>query len=196
MTDAGVDGCMENARPNGAKPKWTVLPNGRPGMELPLQKGVRVYLAHDGVKRLCRHGECSSTIFKYKSREDKARYSVCDCKNADGLTAARRSKQPDDWDPPTFYEILVMNDTEEVEQPGGRKARFIPYSDANGACPAFMLPSGQLRCRHGNSESTLRRKMKNPELKLKADCGCELGEATWRRLSLGTAKKRISQPSS
>ena len=47
--------------------KWTILPNGRAAIRLPRQKGVEVFLALDGVCRLCRHGETRSAISKWKA---------------------------------------------------------------------------------------------------------------------------------
>ena len=179
--------------PNEATPKWTILPNCRPGMQIASQKGVNVYLASNGFTRLCRHGETTGTIFKNRSPKapacNRAKFSVCDCMNADGLTSTRRATVPQGWNPPSYYDILVKNDTEEVELPGGRKARHIPYSERNGTCAAFMLPSGQLRCRHGNSESTLRR-LKAGDPRIKIRCDCAVDDVSWRHLWFGNNSKK------
>ena len=179
--------------PNEGTPRWSILPNCRPGTQIASQKGVCVYLATNGYTRLCRHGETTGTIFKHRSPKapvcNRAKFSVCDCMNADGLTSTRRATVPKGWNPPSYYDILVMNDTEEIELPGGRKARRIPYSERYGACEAFMLPSGQLRCRHGNSESTLRR-LKSGDPRIKIRCDCVVDDVCWRHLWFGNNSKK------
>lgn len=89
-----------------------------------------------------------------------------------------------------------MNDTEEVELPGGRMARYIPFSERNGACAAFMLRSGQIRCRHGNSESTLRRLKREDDPSVKIRCECDLKDNCWRQLCFGNATKRENKVAS
>ena len=166
---------------------WTVLPNGRLGKAMPSRKdGVQVYLAVDGRTRLCKHGESHSFINKWKDcPHERPVGSICDCRNCDGLTATRRAKAPKDWHAPSYYAVLCALGCEEIEIQGGRKARKIPNTDSKSA--AFMLPSGAIRCRHGNSESTLKSIQKGNERALRK-CDCVTGDRCWRRPRLGTMR--------
>ena len=106
LLEPGVENLCGNTRTGilgSDTSKWTILPNGRAGMRLPRQKGVEVFLALDGVCRLCRHGETRSAISKWKADPASLRpkTSCCDCQNCDGLTASRRAQVPEGWQPPS-----------------------------------------------------------------------------------------------
>ena len=165
--------------------EWVPLPNGRLGLALPCKKR-RVYLATDGRTRLCEHGETASAISQYSNgSRTRPVDSACSCMNTDGLTAGRFQKAPPNWhNAPPYYDVLVARGVEEVELPGGRAARRLPY--AIGNTKVFMLPSGALRCRHGNSESTLRSVEKGSANPRRRPCGCAIGKQSWRRGRLQT----------
>ena len=172
--------------------EWTPLPNGRLGLSLDVSKKREVYLAADGKTRLCAHGCTASAILQYAAgSRARPADSACTCKNVDGLTAGRFAKPPLDWPgAPSYYDVLVARDAKEVELPGGRFARKLPQGQqqqATGASPVYMLPCGNLRCAHGNSEATLRAIAKDPQGR-KRPCGCMLGGRSWRRGRLGTLK--------
>jgi len=168
--------------------EWVPLPNGRLG--LPLEdassKKRRVYLATDGKTRLCEHGETASAISQYAAgSRNRPSDSRCSCKNLDGLTAGRFAKPPPDWHPPSYFDVLVARDTKEVELQGGRFARKLPHTGTS--VPVYMLPCGNLRCAHGNSEATLRAIAKHPDGR-RRPCGCTLGGRSWRCGRLQTLK--------
>lgn len=172
--------------------EWVPLPNGRLGLPLPVaskKRGGTVYLATDGKTRLCEHGESPSAISQYASgSRARPADSSCTCQNVDGLTAGRFGKAPDDWPtpPPSYFEVLEARGAEEVELPGGRRARRLP--PVAGVCAAVMLPCGTLRCVHGNSEATLRGMAKQPARCYRHPCDCVLGGHSWRRGRLQTLK--------
>ena len=132
-------------------------------MLIPCKKR-KVYLATDGKTRLCEHGETASAISQYAAGSRvRPVDSLCTCKNVDGLTVGRFAKQPPNWPhAPSYYDVLVARNAQEVELPGGRLARKLPTCD--GASAAYMLPCGNIRCAHGNSEATLRTIAKHPLL--------------------------------
>ena len=170
--------------------EWVPLPSGRLGMPLSCNKRC-IYLAADGRTRLCEHGETATTISQYATGSRKRPAdSTCTCMNVDGLTAGRFKQAPQGWPgAPSYYDVLVARNMEEVELPGGRVARRMPYK--TGACVALMLPDGNMRCQHGNSESTLR-SIGKPSGKPKAGadrrpCTCRLAGRSWRRGRLQTA---------
>ena len=165
--------------------EWVPLPNGRRGLSVPCKKR-RVFLAADGHTRLCEHGETASAISQYSNgSRTRPVDSACSCMNTDGLTAGRFQKAPSNWhNAPPYYDVLVARGVEEVELPGGRAARRLPY--AIGNTKVFMLPSGALRCRHGNSESTLRSVKKGGAKPRRQPCGCSIGKQSWRRGRLQT----------
>ena len=162
--------------------EWVPLPNGRLGLPLTCKKR-RVYLATDGRTRLCEHGETASAISQYANgSRTRPVGSTCSCMNCDGLTAGRFQKPPLGWpNAPSYYDVLVASDADEIELPGGRAARRLPH--AVGKTEVFMLSSGALRCRHGNSESTLR---KGGGSSRRRPCGCTIGRQSWRRGRLQT----------
>ena len=169
--------------------EWMPLPNGRLGLSLDVSKKREVYLATDGKTRLCEHGETATAISQYVAgSRARPADSTCTCSNVDGLTAGRFKQTPQGWPgAPSYYDVLVARGTEEAELPGGRVARRLPYKI--GACAAFMLPCGSMRCPHGNSESTLR---SNAIGKFKPgtsrrQCDCSLVGRSWRRGRLQTA---------
>ena len=165
--------------------EWVPLPNGRLGLPLPCKKR-RVYLATDGRTRLCEHGETASAISQYANgSRTRPVGSTCSCKNCDGLTAGRFQKAPPNWpNAPSYYDVLVARGAEEIELPGGRAARRLPH--AIGKTEVFMLRSGALRCRHGNSESTLRSIEKGGGNPRRRPCGCSIGKQSWRSGRLQT----------
>ena len=165
--------------------EWVPLPNGRLGLAVPCKKR-RVFLAADGRTRLCEHGETASAISQYSNgSRTRPVDSVCSCMNMDGLTAGRFQKAPSNWhNAPPYYDVLVARGAEEIELPGGRAARRLPH--AIGNTEVFMLPSGALRCRHGNSESTLRSVKKGGAKPRRQPCGCSIGKQSWRRGRLQT----------
>ena len=165
--------------------EWVPLPNGRLGLPVPCKKR-RVFLATDGRTRLCEHGETASAISQY-SNGSRARPvdSTCTCKNVDGLTVGRFQKAPPNWpNAPSYYDVLASRGVEEVELPGGRVARRLPF--AIGNTTVFMLQSGLLRCMHGNSESTLRSVEKGGGNPRRRPCSCLIGKQSWRRGRLQT----------
>jgi len=173
-----------------AKPaEWTPLASGRLGLELNVTKKRRVFVAADGRTRLCEHGLTASAISQYASGARARPVGLgCTCRNVDGLTAGRFQKTPPNWPQvPSYYEVLVARDAKEVELPGGRLARKLPHPVAGTS--AYMLPCGNLRCAHGNSEATLRAIAKNPTGRLRP-CGCKLGVGSWRRGPLQTLKTK------
>ena len=178
MTSGTADTChlLERAaRPS----EWVPLPNGRLG--LPMQSTKRrAYLAIDGKTRLCEHGETASAISQYANGSRvRPAGSICTCKNVDGLTAGRFQKTPIGWPgTPSYYDVLVARNADEIELPGGRRARRLPCTA--GACAAFVLPCGNIRCQHGNSEATLRSFQKSG-VNRRRPCGCKLGGMSWRR---------------
>ena len=165
--------------------EWVPLPNGRLGLPVPCKKR-RVFLATDGRTRLCEHGETASAISQYANgSRTRPVDSACSCMNCDGLTAGRFQKPPPDWpNAPSYYDVLVARDAEAIVLPGGREARRLPH--AIGSTEVFMLPSGVLRCRHGNSESTLRSIEKGGANPRRRPCGCAVGKQSWRRGRLQT----------
>ena len=167
--------------------EWVPLPNGRLGLPLEdASKKRSVYLATDGRTRLCEHGETASAISQYAlGSRTRPADSKCGCLNVDGLAAGRFAKPPTNWpNVPSYYEVLVARDVKEIELPGGRLARRLPQASS---CPIYMLPCGNLRCSHGNSEATLRAITKTPDGHRRA-CGCKLGGRSWRRGRLQTLK--------
>ena len=166
--------------------EWVPLPNGRLGLPLPCKKR-RTYIATDGKTRLCEHGETATAISQYVAgSRARPADSTCTCSNVDGLTAGRFKQTPQGWPgSPSYYEVLVARDTEEAELPGGRVARRLPYKI--GACAAFMLPCGNMRCPHGNSETTLRSIGKPKPGASRRQCDCTLVGRSWRRGRLQTA---------
>ena len=166
--------------------EWRPLPNGRLGLALPCKKR-KVYLATDGKTRLCEHGETASAISQYAAGSRvRPVDSLCTCKNVDGLTVGRFAKQPPNWPhAPSYYDVLVARNAKEVELPGGRLARKLPTCDGGSA--AYMLPCGNIRCAHGNSEATLRTIAKHRS-GCRRPCNCTLGGKSWRRGRLGTLK--------
>lgn len=184
MIDSG------NVLERAARPcEWVPLPNGRLGLPVDVSKKRRVYLATDGKTRLCEHGETASAISQYAAGlRIRPSGSACTCKNVDALTAGRFAKPPSDWpQAPSYYDVLVAHDAKEVELPGGRMARKLPHTGVG--VPVFMMPCGNLRCAHGNSEATLRAIAKNPNGR-RRPCGCTLGGRSWRRGRLQTLKMR------
>ena len=171
--------------------EWVPLPNGRLGLPLDdASKKRRVYLATDGKTRLCDHGETPSAISQYAAgSRTRPSGSTCTCMNVDGLTMGRFAQPPCDWPPtPSYYSVLVARDAKEVELPGGRLARKLPHTGTS--VPVYMLPCGNLRCAHGNSEATLRAITKHPDGR-RRPCGCTLnGGRSWRRGRLQTLKTR------
>ena len=173
--------------------EWTPLSNGRLGLLLPGASKKRagpVYLSTDGKTRLCEHGETQSAISQYASgARTRPHDSSCTCQNVDGLTAGRFSKPAEGWPAttPTYFEVLEARGAEVVELPGGRRARRLPQKA--GGCAVVMLPCGNLRCVHGNSEATLRKIAKQPAgCHHRRPCGCVLGGHSWRRGRLQTVK--------
>ena len=158
--------------------EWKVLPNGRLGLPVQCKKRC-VYLSTDGKTRLCEHGETASAISQYASGSRvRPVDSACKCTNVDGLTTGRFKKPPQNWPgAPLYYDVLVARGAEEAILPGGRRARRLPH--ISGACPVFMLPCGNMRCRHGNSESTLRSIKKLSTNR--RPCDCALGGQSWRK---------------
>ena len=158
--------------------EWEVLPNGRLGLPVQCKKRC-VYLSTDGKTRLCEHGETASAISQYAAGSRvRPVDSACTCTNVDGLTTGRFKKSPQDWPgAPLYYDVLVARGAEEAILPGGRRARRLPH--ISGACPVFMLPCGNMRCRHGNSESTLRSIKKLSTNR--RPCDCSLGGQSWRK---------------
>jgi len=180
--DAKRDLLARAARPA----EWVPLPNGRLGLPVPCKKR-RIFIATDGRTRLCEHGETASAISQYASGwRTRPVDSKCSCMNCDGLTAGRHQKAPPNWpDAPSYYDVLVARDAEVIELPGGRAARRLPH--AIGNTEVFMLQSGALRCRHGNSESTLRSIEKDGSNPRRRPCGCTIiGKQSWRRGRLQT----------
>ena len=171
--------------------EWMPLSNGRLGLPLEdASKKRRVYLATDGKTRLCEHGETPSAISQYAAgSRTRPSGSACTCMNVDGLTTGRFAQPPCDWPPtPSYYSVLVARDAKEVELPGGRLARKLPHMGTS--VPVYMLPCGNLRCAHGNSEATLRAITKHPDGR-RRPCGCTLnGGRSWRRGRLQTLKTR------
>jgi len=165
--------------------EWAPLPNGRLGLAVPCKKR-RVFLAADGHTRLCEHGETASAISQYSNgSRTRPVGSACSCTNTDGLTAGRFEKAPPNWpNASSYYDVLVARDAEAIELPGGRSARRLPY--AIGVTEVFMLPTGVLRCRHGNSESTLRSIERGGHNPRRRPCGCMIGRQSWRRGRLQT----------
>lgn len=161
---------------------WTVLANGRLGMELPQQKGIKqVYLAADGRTRLCPHGMTASAIATWMRRSEAHR--KCPCTNLDGLTASRRSKTPPGWKAPpvSYFDVLGAQKAHEIVLQGGRLARQLPHG---GEGPMlYMLASGHIRCAHGNSETTLRMRSKRKHAPRRS-CECGIGKHSWRQCRL------------
>ena len=170
---------------------WTVLANGRLGMELPMQKGIKQsYLAVDGKTRLCPHGMTSSAIASWMRVGNTHR--KCPCPNLDGLTASRRSTAPWGWTTPPvqYFDVLGSSGAKEIVLHGDRLARELPH--ANDSTPLYMLQSGQIRCGHGNSETTLRVRAKQLRPAPKRGCDCEIGKSSWRQCRLqNLAGKRL-----
>ena len=173
--DAERDLLARAARPA----EWVPLPNGRLGLPVPCKKR-RIFIATDGRTRLCEHGETASAIAQYASGScTRPADSACSCMNVDGLTAGRYQKAPPNWpDAPPYYDVLVARDAEAIELPGGRAARRLPHAISN--TEVFMLQSGALRCRHGNSESTLRSIEKGGANPRRRPCSCSIGKQSWR----------------
>ena len=170
---------------------WKVLSNGRLGLPLPLHRtGRQIYLATDGVSRLCLHGEKASRIAMVNTGARK-RNGECDCQNLDGLTTRHR-QLPAEWEVPRYYDVLVANGADEVALPRGRAGRRICHN--TDTCNMVMLPCGDIRCVHGNAESTLMSHHRHvapqgieadpPATKTHAKrqyCSCRIGKRGWRR---------------
>jgi hypothetical protein len=158
------------------------------GLPVHASKKRRVFLATDGKTRLCEHGETASAISQYAAGSRiRPPGSACTCKNVDGLTAGRFAKPPSDWpQAPSYYNVLVARGAKEVELPGGRLARKLPQR-SGASTPVFMLPCGNLRCAHGNSEATLRAIGKR-KYGRRRPCSCTLDGRSWRCGRLQTLK--------
>lgn len=165
--------------------EWKVLPNGRLGLPLaPHRSGREVFLSTDGHTRLCSHGETTAGIFnlKRKSAVERSKY-CCTCLNADGLTAGKCLRAPTGWKHPpvSYYDVLVASGAEAVELPGGRQASRVPSGLFE--LDLFMLPCGNLRCRHGNSETVLLERERGVRVRgkrMKVECYCKRGLKSWR----------------
>ena len=207
------------ARASAAK-SWSVLANGRLGLEMPpMPGGKQVYLSTNLKTRLCEHGETASLILQWCAKQlTRPATTKCTCLNVDGLTAGRFSIPPKDWvGPPRYYDVLVSSGSEELILPGGRAARRLLHMDgaymlANGtnstthtntqvtssACAhkhthkhtTATANTGNIRCRHGNSEGTLRSIHKSTAAGKKSNarhtCGCRMGPQPWRATRLQT----------
>ena len=181
-----VDLLERAARPG----EWEPLSNGRLGLSMNKESKKRpVYLSTDGKTRLCEHGEAASAISAWAAgSRARPTDNACTCCNADGLTTGRFKQPPAEWPgAPSYYDVLVARDTKEVELPGGRFARKMPKT--GDGCDTFMLPCGALRCKHGNSETTLRLMAKYPDARVRK-CDCVLGGRAWRRGRLQTRKMK------
>ena len=111
------------------------------------------------------HGETASIISMWvTSKSGRPTNTSCTCLNIDGLSAGRYLKAPPDWAAPRYYDVLVANNAEQTLLPGGRLARRLSH----GVVAAWMMPCGSIRCRHGNSSSTLRSISKT-----RASAGCK-----------------------
>ena len=162
---------------------WKVLPNGRLGMALPSQKGIKqTFLAMDGKTRLCPHGMTASAISSWKKSE-VCSSKKCDCPNLDGLTASRREDVPRGWQTPPvdYFDVLGCNNAKEITVHGNRIARELLHTTSSGT-PLYMLCSGQVRCAHGNSETTLRAFGKQKYTARRRACSCGVGKLSWRQL--------------
>ena len=170
-----------------APSNWTVLPNGRLGLSLPIHPtGKHTYLATDGTSRLCMHGEKRSRIAMMISGARKR--CSCDCQNLDGL-ASRQYEPPRGWRSPRYYDVLVEKGT-EVHLPGGRVGRHMSHSAVLHGCNLVMLPCGNIRCVHGHSEATLRSRSRVGLKTRMRLCDCTIGKSSWRRRSYQNVKPK------
>jgi hypothetical protein len=136
-------------------------------------------LAVDGKTRLCEHGETPSAIATYM--RDIRPIKGCTCLNMDGLTAGRFAKAPDGWKTPpvNYFDVLCAAGAPTIVLVGGREARQLPHTA--GDTPLYMLRSGNLRCQHGNSETTLRTSNTGTRVPKHA-CSCRIiGKRSWRQ---------------
>ena len=157
---------------------WKVLRNGRLGYPLPHIKGKQTYLAVDGRTRLCEHGETASAIATYMRNIRPIK--GCPCLNMDGLMVGRYATAPVGWKTPpvNYYDVLCANGAPWIVLAGGREARQLPHTA--GDTPLYMLQSGNLRCAHGNSETTLR--TQGQSRVPKHACSCRIiGKRSWRQ---------------
>ena len=139
------------ARASAAK-SWSVLANGRLGLEMPpMPGGKQVYLSTNLKTRLCEHGETASLILQWCAKQlTRPATTKCTCLNVDGLTAGRFSIPPKDWvGPPRYYDVLVSSGSEELILPGGRAARRLLHMDG-----AYMLANGTNSTTHTNTQVT------------------------------------------
>ena len=171
---------------------WKILPNLRLGMALPiLSNGRQTYLAADGKSRLCEHGEMSSLIAMMMCGA-RPRRGSCDCQNLDGLTAARYHKTRWSAPPVSYYDVLVASRMDEIELPGGRMARRLPASHTMGESELCMLPSGNIRCIHGNAESTVKNHAKG-KCASGNKCPCHIQKRSWRLCRLQNLRAKESR---
>ena len=170
--------------------RWVVLPNLRLGLPLThIKAGRKVYLAADGITRLCEHGQTVAYISKWRGKEG----AECPCKNTDGLNLPKgfdaNKDIPQGWTAPEYFDVLVANKTEEITLQGDRKARRIPYTGDTQHAVGYMTASGSIRCEHGNSATTLRAfRSESSGRKFIRKCNCVPG--AWQKTRLQTRREK------
>ena len=179
---------------------WIILGSGHKGFPLEkLECGKQIYLNEDLKTRLCPHGITSGQISMWMSKavpgyERPASHS-CNCTDTRGLYGGKGDAS--DVPPtPTYYEILRNMGHETKRIPGSRGlAVKMPHFDTNESFPTlWMMPTGSVRCSHGNSASTLR-VLNNPHQKtsIRRPCGCMA--VSMRRKRFGHKVGRQQKPS-
>lgn len=126
-----------------------------------LPDGRKVFV-DDAGKRLCEHGERSSTISTWLLNEKQAqrdgvpptlRTSSCTCQTTEGLNGENlplpNASEPA---PRSVFEHLQSRDTHCLFFKG-REGRQIPFT--RGAQTAYVTFDGRIVCKHGRARLTL-----------------------------------------
>ena len=130
--------------------KWKLTPTLRVATFSHRNKFGHDILVDTSKRRICRHGENSSTIRTWLQAEERARKegkpvpkrnSVCDCQNSHGLQNNTDTRPP----PPPACLFDVLDDSESNQANVGEPepARRLTVGDNNSA---FLSANGQMFC--------------------------------------------------
>ena len=185
--------------------KWRVLESGRAAFSLcRLACGKEIFIAEDMRTRLCQHGFAAGQISMWLSHKASSycrpEGHFCTCLNTDGLRS-HSPIEPAIGAPPSYYSILRENMVCETRIfSGGRVAVRMPDSllpPSSSLESLWMLPSGQVRCPHGNSSTTLRTHSQHRAVGAlaagfigKRPCNCLPGPMRRRRFGHKISSKR------
>lgn len=158
-----------------------LLPSGRIGRRLLVNKSNRPVYVDSHGKRVCMHGERAGTIMGFiqaerGGKEDVRAPSTCDCLNTDGLLSTPASSELGSV-PETrgsVFELLVRLDAVEKVVNGRPQRKAVGEGDQE----IWIQPAGTLVCSHGNTRKRLI-KMKQGsgavfKCKSMVRCGCTI----------------------